>query len=168
MNEIYTRKVEKSDLPALRRIYDSAKNYMNETGNATQWRVGYPPSEMLEADIEQGQLYVICGSDGAHAVFAMIPGVDPTYLKIDGAWLNSRPYAAIHRVASDGKIRRVVAQAVEFTKASHPELDIRIDTHENNRPMQTALSREGFVKCGIIHLANGDPRIAFQLVTEAK
>ena len=39
---------------------------------------------------------------------------------------------------------------------------IRIDTHKDNIPMQRALAKHGFIKCGIIHLANGDERIAFQ------
>ena len=41
--------------------------------------------------------------------------------------------------------------------------NIRIDTHENNKTMQNALERIGFVRCGIIYLPNGDPRIAYQL-----
>ena len=41
---------------------------------------------------------------------------------------------------------------------------IRIDTHADNRPMQTSLSRLGFVYCGIIYVENGDSRQAYQRV----
>ena len=42
---------------------------------------------------------------------------------------------------------------------------IRIDTHEDNKIMQRAIARQGFSRCGIIHLANGSPRIAYALLT---
>ena len=38
----------------------------------------------------------------------------------------------------------------------------QIDTHKDNIPMQRVLLRNGFVYCGIIHLENGDERIAYQ------
>jgi len=39
---------------------------------------------------------------------------------------------------------------------------LRIDTYQDNHPMQTALERAGFSRCGVIHLMDGSPRIAFQ------
>jgi len=43
---------------------------------------------------------------------------------------------------------------------------IRIDTHEGNLPMQSALKKAGFIRCGRIFLQggaeDGDPRIAFE------
>lgn len=155
------------DLSDIRRIYDSAKIFMENSGNTKQWYRGYPPKEVLTDDIACGRLFVICTEDDntPHAVFALIPGADPTYAVIeDGEWQSDNPYAAIHRVASDGVLRRVVESAVSFSAERYPELEIRIDTHEDNIPMQTALHRLGFVKCGIIHLANGDPRLAYQLL----
>ncbi len=154
-----------ADLPALRRIYDAAKAYMDATGNPDQWQPGSPADAILLADMAAGNLYAVCTTDGEpHAVFAMIPGVDPTYNHIEGAWLRDAPYAALHRVASDGTLRGVVAAAVSYTRSAHPALDIRIDTHEKNAPMQRALAALGFAKCGTIYLANGDARWAYQKI----
>ena len=161
------RPAEISDLPEIRRIYDAAKLYMNQTGNPNQWKIGYPPDEMLKNDIENQRLYVV-KDEKIGGVFALIPGIDPTYLKIDGAWLRDHEYAAIHRVASDGRLRGVLASAVEFAREKYPELDLRIDTHSENLVMQAAIKRLNFVECGIIHLQNGDPRVAFQLCCGAK
>jgi len=36
-----------------------------------------------------------------------------------------------------------------------------VDTHEDNQTMQALLGKHGFSYCGIIHLANGDPRMAY-------
>ena len=38
---------------------------------------------------------------------------------------------------------------------------VRIDTHEDNKPMQGALKKFGFRECGVIHLERGAERIAF-------
>lgn len=166
LKEICIRKAEASELTTLRVIYDSAKSYMDKTGNPNQWAVGYPSSEALRADIECGRLYVMCQkSDNVpHAVFAMIPGADPTYSVIDGRWLNDEPYVAIHRVASDGFFRGVVKTITEYTQSCFGGSDIRIDTHADNLPMQNALKSNGYAYCGVIKLQNGSPRNAYQLL----
>jgi len=43
-----------------------------------------------------------------------------------------------------------------------PEANIRIDTHKDNRIMQHNIEKHGFTYCGIIYLANGDERLAYQ------
>jgi RimJ/RimL family protein N-acetyltransferase len=43
--------------------------------------------------------------------------------------------------------------------------NIRIDTHRDNQIMQHCLAKAGFSYCGIIHLLNGDERLAYQKVT---
>ena len=43
--------------------------------------------------------------------------------------------------------------------------NIRIDTHRDNHIMQHCISRYGFTYCGIIYLASGDQRLAYQRLT---
>ncbi|HNZ83431.1 MAG TPA: GNAT family N-acetyltransferase, partial [Sedimentibacter sp.] len=40
--------------------------------------------------------------------------------------------------------------------------NLKIDTHRDNIPMQNLLNKNGFIRCGIIYLENGDERIAYQ------
>lgn len=156
------RAAQEGDFNEIMRVYRAAKSYMDATGNDTQWEVGYPSEKMVREDIFDQKLYVITEKNEIHAVFYFFNGADEVYQTIyDGAWLNDAPYGVLHRVASDGKLRGVVRAAVEFAWRSVQNL--RIDTHEKNRPMQEALARCGFVRCGIICLPNGDPRIAYQL-----
>ena len=155
------------DLDAMMAVYAAARAFMARTGNPHQWGDdGYPSRDLLEQDISQGKSYVIEGEDGAvHAVFFYAPGPDPTYAVIeDGAWLNDKPYGVIHRIAGDGQVRGVLAKAVAFCRGLCPE--IRIDTHHDNHVMQSALEKQGFQRCGIIYLENGDPRIAYQLLDQ--
>ena len=157
---------QKQDLPVIEAIYTAARAYMRRSGNLLQWADGYPKRSLLESDIEKGRLFVIREGGEIHGVFAFILGDDPTYAYIeDGQWPNSRPYGTIHRIASDGKIKGIFTQAFDFAKAHADE--IRVDTHRDNKTMQHVVLRHGFVRCGIIYLENGDPRIAYQYSKEA-
>ena len=157
------RKAEKEDLPALFEIGRAARAYMASTGNPDQWQEGYPDL-CLEEDIEKGQLYVLTDEQGSlHAFFAFVLGEDPSYTAIDGAWLNDRPYGTIHRLGSDGTMKGVFAQCLDFCKTLSP--DIRADTHEKNLTMRHLLEKHGFVQCGTVNLElrEGDTRrIAYQ------
>lgn len=158
--EIEIRKATLSELPRILEIYEIARNYMKENGNANQWKNGYPPKSMLENDIEEGILFVISKNEVVHGVFAFIIGIDPTYLNIKGKWINETPYGTIHRIASDGKIKHLLLTALEYalTKINH----IRIDIHEDNKIMNDSLIKYGFTRCGMIICDDGTPRIAYE------
>ena len=99
-------------------------------------------------------------NDYPRAAFAFLHGEDPTYGYIEGEWLSDAPYGTIHRIASDGTTRGVLAKAVEYVKKQYNH--IRIDTHEDNIPMQGAILKNGFEYRGVIYLEDGDPRWAYE------
>ena len=157
------RKAQREDLPRIEEIYAFARRFMAETGNPNQWGNTTPQSSLLEDDIEKGLLFVLTDADQIHGVFYFYIGPDPTYGVIeDGRWRSDTPYGTIHRIAGDGS-GGILAAAVEFgkTKIDH----IRIDTHHDNKIMQRAVAKQGFQRSGIIHLKNGSPRIAYDLLT---
>ena len=154
------RIAERPDLPVILHIYEAARRYMRGNGNPTQWGDSNPLRSTLEEDIRLCQLYVDVQGGAIHSVFAFVLGEEPTYARIDGAWPNDAPYATIHRIASDGTVKGAFARCMEFCKARSDEL--RIDTHENNRTMRHLIAKHGFVERGIIHIADGTPRIAYQ------
>jgi len=94
----------------------------------------------------------------------MIPGIDPTYVVIEGAWLDDAPYAAVHRVASRGEVKGLTDQILDWALEQHG--NIRIDTHDDNIPMQRALARCGFTPCGRIWIEDGTPRIAYHKIKQ--
>lgn len=155
------RQAMPEDLDRIMQIYRIAKQYMDDNGNPTQWKQGHPGREMIEADMIKGQSYVCVENGQIHGVFAFIIGEDETYQVIeDGAWLEETPYGTIHRLASDGQVKGIFATCVSFCgkKIAH----LRADTHHNNKTMQHLLEQNGFVRCGIIHIADGSPRIAYE------
>ena len=149
-----------SDLPALRRVYAAAREIMRQTGNPTHWGDSRPDPALIEADVRCGTGYVLEENGSIYGAFALLFGEDPTYAVIDGAWQSTRPYATLHRIAGDGTHRGVLAEILAFCDTKTDS--IRIDTHENNRIMRHLLQKAGFVPCGTIWRANGDPRLAFQ------
>ena len=155
------RKAEMSDLPRMMEIYAQAREYMRANGNPNQWINGYPSREKIREDIEAGESW-LCVEDGQIlGVFCFFIHKDPTYDVIyEGVWLNDEPYGVIHRIAVADHRKGVASFCFEYGLSRCPRL--RIDTHRDNIPMQRSLSKNGFTRCGIILLANGDERIAYQ------
>ena len=157
------RKATSADLQKIFDIYESARRFMSISGNPNQWGKTNPPRERTEADLIEDNLYVVDEDGDILAVFYYNFADDPTYKIIyDGSWLNDRPYGVIHRIAVSDAARGKGVSGICFDYAYGVCRNLKIDTHKNNIPMQRALAKHGFVKCGIIHLANGDERIAFQ------
>ena len=160
------RPAKAEDLPELLRIYAAARAYMVRSGNPRQWWGGYPTKEMLENDIAVGnRLYVIEEDGKPHAAFAFMLGDDPTYAYIEnGQWLNDMPYGTIHRIGSDGETHGVFEKALDFCRTICS--NIRIDTYKDNRTMQHLILKSGFTYCGTIYVADGSPRMAYQIHCE--
>lgn len=158
------QKANLSQLPEILEIYKKARQFMAQSGNPDQWGTAYPPEEMIRQDILDGKSYVNLDGDHIRAVFYFAVEADPTYSYIDGAWRNDAPYGVIHRIAVGESGKGAAAECFAFAAARCG--NIRIDTHEKNIPMQRCLAKNGFQRCGIIYLEDGDPRIAYQKVIE--
>ena len=154
------QKATMAQLPEILALYAKARIFMAQNGNPDQWGTNYPPEEMIRRDIETGKSYVNLKGGKLCAVFYFAVEEDPTYGYIAGAWLNSRPYGVIHRIAVGESGKGVAAECFRF--AYERCQNLRIDTHEKNIPMQHCLAKNGFSRCGIIYLEDGDPRIAYQ------
>ena len=151
-----------ADVPIILNLRDQAREIMRSYGNTFQWPDGYPPEEKFINDIEQRCSFVMADESGMLVgTFAFIPGPDITYKVIyDGQWLNDEPYYVIHRIASTPDSHGILDAVLDYCEALAP--CIRIDTHEANIIMRKGLEKRGYQYCGIIHLLNGDERLAFQ------
>lgn len=155
------RKATYDDVPVLMDVFRKARGIMRSSGNMNQWNDGYPSEEVVRKDIDNGHCVVLCEDGKVVATMAFIPGPDPTYAEIyDGGWLSDAPYHVIHRIAVAGPGHNAARALLDwgFGQAG----SIRIDTHKDNVIMHHVLSKYGFTHCGVILLANGDPREAYQ------
>lgn len=155
------RAAKKEDLSKIKEIYAYAREQMRLAGNGDQWGSNRPPAEVIERDIENGDMYLVYENDELCGVFSLIIGEDPTYRSIEGgSWLNDEPYGTIHRIASNGRAKGIMQRALEFAESRIG--NIRVDTHEKNTAMRSILAKNGFTQCGIIYVDDGTPRLAFQ------
>lgn len=160
------RLARKNDLPAILRIYADARAFMKQNGNPHQWGDTYPEESLLAEDIRAQRLYLCLEENEPIGVFCFFRGEDPTYIEIfEGSWKNAAPYGVIHRIATVAHRRGVAAFCFDYCYRQCKNL--KIDTHRDNLPMQRALEKNGFSYCGIIYLANGDERWAYQKCEES-
>ena len=156
------RPARESDIPAILPVLDAARRIMRDSGNPSQWADGYPSAEAIRKDIERDGGFVIEDDGKIVAYFAFLPSPEPTYDVIEGgSWLDdTQPYHVIHRIASYPDARGVFSDIIAWSRER--EHNLRIDTHRDNRIMQHCILKAGFRYCGIIYLANGDERLAYQ------
>lgn len=155
------RRATYDDVPVLMDVFRKARGIMRSSGNMNQWNDGYPSEEVVRKDIDNGHCVVLCEDGKVVATMAFIPGPDPTYAEIyDGGWLSDAPYHVIHRIAVAEPGHNAAKALLDwgFGQAG----SIRIDTHKDNVIMHHVLSKFGFTHCGMILLATGDPREAYQ------
>ena len=164
------REAEIEDLERAMQVLDAGRQHMRSEGNVAQWTNGYPSPELIRQEIEQGQFFVwtdeaeeqMDRQQAIHGVFSFSIGEVPTYAHLEnGSWLNEKPYGTIHRMASDGTRKGMLRECLDYCRNLIPE--IRMDTHEKNFSMQRACEQLGFQRCGVIYVADGTPRIAYQL-----
>lgn len=156
------RKTKFEDIDIVMDIYEYARSFMSHTGNGNQWINGYPSKELILSDISEGNSYVLSDDTGTIVgTFYFRIGDDPTYAKIyDGQWLSDTPYGVVHRLAGNGQLKGIADICLNwcFDQCDN----IRVDTHHDNKVMQHILRKLGYTECGIIYIANGTQRIAFQ------
>lgn len=152
------------DLADIMAVLEAAKGIMRASGNTEQWTGGYPSEEVILHDIERGHGQVVVADGRIAGYFAFIPSPEPTYAKIyDGAWLDdSLPYHVVHRIGSYPEIHGVFRAIMDW--CFERDGNIRIDTHRDNHIMQHNILKYGFRYCGIIYLASGDERLAYQRI----
>ena len=158
------RPAAEADIPAIMPVLDAGRAIMRTDGNMEQWVGGYPLPEHIRADIARNGGFVVLDAERIVAYFAFLEGPEPTYARIyEGQWLDDSPYCVIHRLASYPEAHGIFRTVMDhcFSRCGN----IRIDTHRDNRIMRHNILKYGFRYCGIIFLADGAERLAYQMIT---
>ena len=154
------RKTRLEDIDRIMEIYAQARLFMREHGNHSQWADGRPFRHDIEGDIADECSYVCVHEGTVVGTMRFTVGDDPTYGIIDGSWLGSGSYAVVHRIASSGQVKGTGEFMLRWALEQYD--DLRIDTHEDNYVMRNLLEKLGFAYCGVIYLADGAPRFAYE------
>ena len=180
------RKASVQDLGQIMQVYDKARKFMRENGNAEQWGEDYPSAELIEHDIDKMYLCMsegyscIVDSDGdiiaasnndkgmikEKNIFDYLDRMklseDEDYKEINGKWLNEEPYGVVHRGASTGIVRGAASFCLDWAYAQ--TLNLRMDTYSDNIPMQKLLEKCGFQYCGSFERLGMDKWMAYQKI----
>lgn len=164
------RKTKFEDINDVLKIIDDAKNYFKDN-NIDQWQKGYPNKEIIEQDIINKEGYVLIDNDtNIIGTLSLSFRGEPTYKEIyNGKWLTNNDFGVLHRVAVDIKYKgkglaNIMISEAEKIAKSKGFKSLRVDTHENNIPMQRVLNKSNFKRCGNIYLIDGDERIAYEKI----
>jgi GNAT superfamily N-acetyltransferase len=158
-----------SDIEPVMTIIRQAQEALKGQG-VDQWQNGYPNVSVIRHDIAHQYSYVLEEGGQVAAVAAVSFDGERTYDKIyEGKWLSDDTYAVIHRMAVGNayKGRGLAAcliSHIEDLCLSRGVTSVRVDTHEDNLPMQSALRKSGFQLCGVIYLDDKSKRLAFEKI----
>lgn len=153
------RKAEMADFDQVMAILKDGRNQLAERG-IDQWQGDYPNPDHVKEDIEHGYAYLVKSEDGETVgTLSIVPAPDTTYDQLDGAWqVETNDYVTIHRVAihSDhtghGYASKLYQAVISyFTSGFNDVKSIRVDTHEDNLPMQHLIEKSGFKRVGTLH-----------------
>lgn len=163
------RKAKETDIKDIMNIIKQAQAYFKEHG-IDQWQNNYPNTETISNDVHNNNSYVLLKDDKIVATVAVSFDGEKTYNSIyEGEWISNNEFAVIHRIAVDNTYKGLglssqIIKNVEKLCLSKEVCSIKVDTHEENIPMQKLLKKNKFQYCGIIYLEDGSKRIAFEKI----
>lgn len=149
------------DIPAMMALFANSKQIMRGNGNMLQWAGSYPDVAQVTDDMRRGGSFLIVEDGALVGTFAFFLGKDPTYGYIEGDWLDDEiPYGTVHRLACAPGAHGIAEACFDWCDSHAPSL--RANTHADNLIVQHILEKLGFAFCGIIYVADGTPRKAYQ------
>lgn len=159
---------QQSDCAELNAILRDAQQFQSQS-QVSQWEPGFPSLLHTRTDIESGNVYKLVDDAGKTVcVYSLVFGDDPTYEQIwDGQWLYEGEYMTIHRFAIAPQFRGQGLSADCLRAAGQLAVErgvhnLRIDTHRDNVPMQRAILKAGYAYAGVIEVADGTERLAYE------
>lgn len=156
---MHIEKAEMKDLDRVVEILRDGRNQLAESG-IDQWQGDYPNVEHTQEDIEHGFAYLVHSDDHETVgAFAIVAAPDHSYDELDGKWLvDTDNYLVIHRVAihsdhaGNGYASGLFTSVIDYVKENPNGVkSLRIDTHEDNKPMQHLIEKYGFTRVGTLH-----------------
>ncbi|WP_068458291.1 DNA/RNA nuclease SfsA [Aedoeadaptatus pacaensis] len=160
-------KTREEELPVVVNLIDSARAALKIDG-VDQWQGVVPTPEELLENIKAGCCYFF-KDDTVAGMAVLKEGADPTYGSIDGEWLTEGDYLTIHQFVvaenkrGEGMSRRMMERIFTYVRFKGIPA-IRIDTHADNFRMRGLIESTGFTYCGVITVADGTERVAYEQV----
>ena len=152
------RMANESDRESILEIYLDGSNALKEDG-VDQWQGKYVPS-LKDIDEHLGiDLYVLEYHKKVVSTACLVEGIDEDYENINGKWNTSIPYISIHKVATSNEYKKqsFAKKMMRYSEnfAKRKKMDLRIDTHKDNKKMRNFILSCGYKYTGELIL-NGE------------
>lgn len=158
------RMANESDRESILEIYlEGAESLKND--GVDQWQGQYVPS-FKDIDEHLGiDLYVLEYHKRVVSTACLVEGIDEDYENIDGKWNTSIPYISIHKVATSNKYKKqsFAKKMMSYIEnlAKRKRMDLRIDTHKDNKKMRNFIMSCGYKYAGEVILQGELERLAY-------
>lgn len=161
------RMANESDRESILNIYLEGANALKEDG-VDQWQGQYVPS-FKDVDEHLGvDLYVLEYHKRIVSTACLVEGIDEDYENINGKWNTSLPYISIHKVATSNKYKKqsFAKKMMSYIEnlAKRKRMDLRIDTHKDNKKMRNFIISCGYKYTGEVVLQGELERLAYDKV----
>lgn len=158
------RMANESDRESILEIYLDGSNALKEDG-VDQWQGKYVPS-FKDIDEHLGiDLYVLEYHKRVVSTACLVEGIDEDYENIDGKWNTSIPYISIHKVATSNEYKKqsFAKKMMYYVEnfAKRKRMDLRIDTHKDNKKMRNFIISCGYKYTGEVVLQGELERVAY-------
>ena len=158
------RMANELDRESILEIYLEGANALKEDG-VDQWQGQYVPS-FKDVDEHLGvDLYVLEYHKRIVSTACLVEGIDEDYENINGKWNTSLPYISIHKVATSNEYkkqsfgRKMMSYIENFAKRKR--MDLRIDTHKDNKKMRNFIISCGYKYTGEVILQGELERLGY-------
>lgn len=158
------RMANESDRESILEIYLDGAEAL-KTDGVDQWQGQYVPS-FKDVDEHLGvDLYVLEYHRKIVSTVCLVEGIDEDYENINGKWNTSLPYISIHKVATSNEYKkqsfgRKMMSYIE-NLAKRKRMDLRIDTHKDNKKMRNFIISCGYKYTGEVILQGELERLAY-------
>ena len=158
------RMANESDRESILEIYlEGAESLKND--GVDQWQGKYVPS-FKDIDEHLGiDLYVLEYHRKIVSTVCLVEGIDEDYESINGKWNTSIPYISIHKVATSNKYKKqsFAKKMMSYIEnlAKRKRMDLRIDTHKDNKKMRNFILSCGYKYTGEVVLQGELERLAY-------
>ena len=158
------RMANELDRESILNIYLEGANALKEDG-VDQWQGQYVPS-FKDVDEHLGvDLYVLEYHKRIVSTACLVEGIDEDYENINGKWNTSLPYISSHKVATSNEYkkqsfgRKMMSYIENFAKRKR--MDLRIDTHKDNKKMRNFIISCGYKYTGEVVLQGELERLGY-------
>lgn len=158
------RMANESDRESILEIYLEGAEAL-KTDGVDQWQGQYVPS-FKDIDEHLGiDLYVLEYHRKIVSTVCLVEGIDEDYENIKGKWNTSIPYISIHKVATSNKYKKqsFAKKMMSYIEnlAKRKRMDLRIDTHKDNKKMRNFIMSCGYKYAGEVILQGELERLAY-------